>query len=55
MHLMCLKNGKAASVSCRMRDGETKERGSKESNEESDHTSPCGTFYEPCFFFEVGS
>lgn len=31
MHLMCLKNGKEASVSCRMKDGETKERGSKES------------------------
>lgn len=31
MHLMCLKNEKEASVSCRMKDGETKERGSKES------------------------
>lgn len=44
MHLMCLKNDKEANVSCRMRDGETEERGSKESNEGSDHTSPCRIF-----------
>ena len=49
---MCIKNGKEASVLCRMRDGENKEGGRKESNEESDHTGPCGTVYEPSFLFE---
>lgn len=56
MHLMCIKNGKEASVLCRMRDGENKEGGRKESNEESDHTGPCGLFMNLVFSLsEMGS